>query len=99
MEANNSMIAFWIFNSLDRSWQASVAYVHEAKVKWDDLKERYSQGNAPRVHQIKTKLSNLKQRRHSIVDYYTCLKSLWDELDDYSEVSICTCAAATKLAE
>jgi len=38
----NSMIVSWIFNSLDKSLQGSVAYVEEAKLLWAMLKERFA---------------------------------------------------------
>lgn len=31
-----------------------------------------------------------------MVEYYTKLKVLWDELDDHDDISECTYAAATK---
>uniref|UniRef100_A0A6V7QVB5 Retrotransposon Copia-like N-terminal domain-containing protein n=1 Tax=Ananas comosus var. bracteatus TaxID=296719 RepID=A0A6V7QVB5_ANACO len=90
----NSMVIAWIFNSLDKSLQGSVAYAEDAKDMWDDLKDRFSQGNAPRVFQLKTELSLLRQDGLSVASYYTKLKTLWDELDDYSGTPACTCAAA-----
>lgn len=93
-EICNSMVIAWISNSLEKSMQGSVAYVDEAKSLWDDLKERFSQGNAPRIFQLKTQLSHLRQEGLTVAGYYTRLKALWDELDDYSNVSTCTCNAA-----
>lgn len=34
-----------------------------------------------------------------MVEYYTKLMILWDELGDYDDVSYCTCAAYTKYAK
>nr|CAD1822688.1 unnamed protein product [Ananas comosus var. bracteatus] len=90
----NSMVIAWIFNSLDKSLQGSVAYAEDAKAMWDDLKDRFSQGNAPRVFPLKIELSLLRQEGLSVASYYTKLKTLWDELDDYSGTPACTCAAA-----
>ncbi|PKI39467.1 hypothetical protein CRG98_040143 [Punica granatum] len=35
----------------------------------------------------------------SVIDYYTTLKGLWDELEDYLEVSNCTCDASGQQAK
>ncbi|XP_074277097.1 uncharacterized protein LOC141600750 [Silene latifolia] len=56
-------------------------------------------GNAPRVHQLKSKLSACKQKKESVVEYYTRLKTIWDELTNYSKVQQCTCGAAVALAK
>lgn len=38
------------------------------------LKERFSQGNAPRVFQIKTMIASMSQNTYSVSEYYTKLK-------------------------
>lgn len=45
----NSIIVSFIINSLDMSLQGSVAYANEAKVTWDELKERFAQGEGPHI--------------------------------------------------
>ncbi|PKI69317.1 hypothetical protein CRG98_010318 [Punica granatum] len=97
--ACNAMVIGWVFNLLDLSLQASVAYAQSAWVVWEDLRQRFLQRNATRVQQIKAKLSNLRQEGQTVPKYYTELKVLWDELDDYSVVQRCTCAAATEYAK
>ncbi|PKI33224.1 hypothetical protein CRG98_046393 [Punica granatum] len=43
-EMCNSLVLAWIFNGLERELQPSAAYATEAKMLWDDLKERYYSG-------------------------------------------------------
>lgn len=81
------MIVSWIFNSLDKRLQGSVAYTKKAKVIWDELKKRFTQGNGPHIHGL------------SVVKYYTKLNVLWNKLNDYDDVPKCICATATKYAK
>ncbi|OWM91370.1 hypothetical protein CDL15_Pgr000315 [Punica granatum] len=92
---NNSMICSWIFNSLDKSLQGAVVHANDAKMMWDEIKQQFARGNAPKVQQIKTGICNLKQLGQQVIDYYSKLKSLWDELEGYLETAECTCGACT----
>ncbi|KAI5352641.1 hypothetical protein L3X38_005532 [Prunus dulcis] len=60
---------------------------------WEDLRERFSQSNAPRIFQLQRETSHLTQDQLSVTAYYTKLKGLWDELASYTDSSTCTCAA------
>ncbi|PKI78573.1 hypothetical protein CRG98_001045 [Punica granatum] len=44
-ERCNSTVLAWIFNTMEGNLQATVAYVVDARSLWDDLKERFSEGN------------------------------------------------------
>ncbi|KAJ1691232.1 hypothetical protein LUZ63_015387 [Rhynchospora breviuscula] len=90
-ESSNSMLVSWLFNSIDSSLQPSVAYFETARELWDDLKERFSVGNAPRIYQLKADIAGAKQQGQSVVVYYTRLKGMWDELGSYLRVPACTC--------
>ncbi|PKI60125.1 hypothetical protein CRG98_019469 [Punica granatum] len=99
-ERCNSTLIAWIFNTMEERLQATVAYAIDAKSLWDDLKERYSEGNQSRVFQIKTEICLLKQEGLGIRDYYGKLKLLWDELEFYLEHPSCSCGArATIMAQ
>ncbi|XP_031402520.1 uncharacterized protein LOC116212069 [Punica granatum] len=99
-ERCNSTLLAWIFNTMEERLQATVAYAIDAKGLWDDLKERYSEGNQSRVFQIKTEICLLRQEGMSVWDYYGKLKLLWDELEFYLEYPSCSCGArATIMAQ
>ncbi|KAK4427084.1 hypothetical protein Salat_1477300 [Sesamum alatum] len=51
--ACNSMLISWIFNSIENSIQPSITYEETVKAVWDDLRECFSIGNAPRIHELK----------------------------------------------
>ncbi|KAJ4768963.1 Retroelement pol polyprotein-like [Rhynchospora pubera] len=91
----NSMMVSWVFNSIDPSLQPSVAYYETIKEMWDDLRERFSVGNAPRIHQLKSEIAAAKQHGQPVVIYYTHLKGMWDELSHHSPVPSCVCQGCT----
>ncbi|PKI32583.1 hypothetical protein CRG98_047026, partial [Punica granatum] len=97
-ERCNSTLIAWMFNTMEESLQATVAYAIDAKNLWDDLKERYSEGNQSRVFQIKTEICLLKQEGLSVREYYGKLKMLWDELEVYLEHPGCSCGASATIS-
>lgn len=46
------------------------------------------------VAQLHQKISNLKQGSKKALDYFTELRSLWEELDQYRLMPSCTCRVA-----
>ena len=66
---------------------------------WEDLKERYAVGNAPRVHQLRSEIVNLKQEGMTVAAYYAKIKGMWDELNQYIEIPECTCGAAQAIVK
>ena len=45
----NDMVHSWIINTLDPEISDSVIYYATANEVWEDLRERFSQSNAPRI--------------------------------------------------
>lgn len=70
-------------------------YVDTAFDIWNDLKERFSQTNAPNFFQLKQSITSLKQANNFVSVYFTLLKSLWDELDSLTYVQPCTCGTGS----
>ncbi|KMT10588.1 hypothetical protein BVRB_5g117090 [Beta vulgaris subsp. vulgaris] len=95
----NAMLRGWLRSSIEDKLHPSITFSGSVKEIWDELRERYAAGNAPRVHQLKGELSECKQGRESVVEYYTRLKIIWDELANYSRVPTCTCGAAAELTK
>ncbi|CAL8075027.1 unnamed protein product [Prunus armeniaca] len=92
----NDMVFSWIVNTLDPEISDSVIYCTTACEIWEDLRERFSQSNAPRIFQLQRETSYLTQDQLSVAAYYTKLKGLWDELASYTDYSTCTYAAHGK---
>ncbi|PKI45996.1 hypothetical protein CRG98_033636 [Punica granatum] len=96
-ERCDSTVLTWIFNTMEGSLQATVAYVVDTRNLWEDLKERFSKGNQSRVFQIKMEIYLLKQEGSSVRDYYGKLKLLWDELNFYLGHPGCCCGASATI--
>ncbi|KAJ0013722.1 hypothetical protein Pint_21783 [Pistacia integerrima] len=86
-----------ITNALQAKNKFGVAYFITAQEMWNDLEERFFQGNAPRIHQLKTEMVNTLQQGMSVSAYYPKLKGIWDELNTYSQIPKCTCGSACGL--
>ena len=67
----------------------SLIYVESAHEMWTDLRDRFQQKNGPRIFQLKRDLINLAQEQLSIGCYFTKLKAIWEELNNYR--SVCNC--------
>ncbi|KAL6291859.1 hypothetical protein ACE6H2_000001 [Prunus campanulata] len=90
----NSMVLSWIVNALSPEISNSVIYTATAREVWDDLRERFSQKNAPRIFEICRAIANHTQGNSSIASYYTVFKGYWDELSSYISLTSCTCGAS-----
>ncbi|XP_074314707.1 uncharacterized protein LOC141649939 [Silene latifolia] len=91
------MIKAWLRTVIDEKLHSSITFSGTVTKIWNELKERYSAGNAPRVHQLKSDLNECKQGTRFVVEYYTALKMIWDELAGYSKVPTCTYGAGAAL--
>ncbi|KAK0577292.1 hypothetical protein LWI29_030858 [Acer saccharum] len=81
----NDMVHSWIVNALSPEISDSVIYYSTAYEVWEDLRERFSQSNAPCIFEIQRDIAYLRQEQLSVSIYYTKLKGLWDELASYND--------------
>ncbi|XP_074282696.1 uncharacterized protein LOC141607234 [Silene latifolia] len=94
-----AMLRAWLRNVIDEKLHPSITFSGPVNEIWEELRTRYSPGNAPRVHQLKQDLNECKQGKDSVVEYYTRLITIWDELANYSTIKGCTCGAAASIAK
>ena len=94
-ERCNTLILSWLLNSLSQSIAQSVIYLDNAVDVWNDLKERFSQSDLLRIAELQEEVYALKQGSQSVTDYFTMLKSVWEELDNYRPMIPCSCSAKT----
>ena len=88
-------------NSVSREISASIIFSESAAEIWIDLKDRFQQSNGPRVFQLRRELINLSQYQNSVSVYFTKLKALWEELNNYRRgcsCGKCTCGGVKELA-
>ena len=89
----NTLIMSRLLNSFSQSIAQSVIYLDHAVDVWRDLKERFSQSDLLRIAELQEEVYGLKQGSYSVTDYFTSLKSLWKELDNYHPMVPCTFSA------
>ncbi|KAJ0600120.1 putative retrotransposon gag domain, retrotransposon Copia-like protein [Helianthus annuus] len=87
----DAMIKGWLHTAMEKEIRTSVKYATTAQEIWDDLKERFGKGNAPRAYELKQSLSTIKQEGLSVSAYYTKLRGLWDEIQSVFPVLTCNC--------
>lgn len=87
-----SMIVSWIMHTIEPSLKSTISYYEDAKLLWDDIKDRFCMVNGPRIQQLKAAIADCKQTKTMpVVIYYGKLKVLWDELGSYEPIPGCEC--------
>nr|KYP74648.1 hypothetical protein KK1_007335 [Cajanus cajan] len=59
---------------------SNIIYIDEASIAWKELKDRFSQCDFVRISQLHVELYSLKQFDLFVINYFTQLRILWDEL-------------------
>ncbi|KAG7543853.1 Reverse transcriptase RNA-dependent DNA polymerase [Arabidopsis thaliana x Arabidopsis arenosa] len=94
----NSMVKSWILNSVTKQIYKSILRFNDASEIWRDLITRFHITNLPRSYQLTQQIWSLQQGSMSLSDYYTALKTLWDDLDGATctrTCQNCKCCKAT----
>jgi len=89
----NNLIISWLLNSVSQSIAQSVIYFDHATDIWNDLRELFSQGDLLHILEVQEEIYALKQGSQNVTDYFTNLKIVWQELDNYRPLSSCNCSA------
>ena len=58
---------------------------------WLELKQRFTQGHQSCIVDLLEELYSLKQGNSFITSFYTQLKSIWSELENYKPIGPCAC--------
>jgi hypothetical protein len=95
----NNMIIAWILNYVSKEIASSIIYITTCEEMWQDLKDRFSQGNGPRIFQLQKILTTFSQENSSVSQYFTRIKSIWDELNNYDPIPSCTCGGMRSIHE
>jgi len=59
---------------------------------WNELKERFSQGDYIRISELQCEIFGLKQDSRSVSEFFTTLKVLWEELEAHLPTPVCACS-------
>lgn len=87
----NMLIHSWLMNSVAESIGQSIVYLENAVDVWNDLKERFSQGDLIRISELQQEIYALRQGSSTVTEFYSELKVLWEELETYMHMPACSC--------
>ena len=88
----NTMVLAWIQRSISESIAKSVLWIDNAAGVWKNLHIRFSHGDVFRISDIQEDLYKFRQGTLDVSNYFTQLKVVWDELENYRPIPYCSCA-------
>lgn len=86
----NNMIISWILSSVSDSIKRSVMFVESARAIWIQLEKRFSLTNGSRKYKLNKEVYETKQQNKLISEYYTLMKSFWEELESLNTLPAIT---------
>ncbi|CAN0847453.1 Retrovirus-related Pol polyprotein from transposon RE1 [Linum grandiflorum] len=75
----NYAVLSWILNSVSQDIAHSLISYDSASSAWKDLKQCFSQCDAICIADLQSRISQCDQGEHTISQYFTNLKVLWEE--------------------
>uniref|UniRef100_A0A803M4N9 Integrase catalytic domain-containing protein n=1 Tax=Chenopodium quinoa TaxID=63459 RepID=A0A803M4N9_CHEQI len=102
---NDYMVQSWLLNSMEKIISEGFILQQSANQLYEEIVERYGQFNAPQLFDLHKKLISIEQDSDSIVQYYSKLKRVWDEIQllegfpdcDCGALAHCTCGILKKI--
>lgn len=58
---------------------------------WLDLKDHFAKSDRIRIAMLRSKINNLKQGSKTVLDYFTEMKTLCEELNSHCPMPHCSC--------
>lgn len=94
----NSMVKSWLLNYVSPQIYRSILRLTDASDIWRDLHGRIHLTNLPRTFNLTQEIQDLRQGTMSLSEYYTTLKTLWDNLEGADEPDKpCVCGNAARI--
>lgn len=90
-ERVNVVVLSWLMNSVSKSLLNGIAFASSALNVWVDLKERFDRVDGSRTYSLHKDIASLQQGTVSVSEYYTRLKTLWDEFEVLVPAPCCNC--------
>nr|KYP40646.1 hypothetical protein KK1_038000 [Cajanus cajan] len=88
----NNMVVSWLVHLVSIPIRHNILWMDCADEIWKDLKSRYSQGDLLRVSDLQFEASSMQQGELIITEFFTKLRVVWDELENFRPDPICICS-------
>ncbi|KAL2899101.1 Retrovirus-related Pol polyprotein from transposon RE1, partial [Bienertia sinuspersici] len=82
----NNMVISWILSNVSEGVKKSIMFLTDAASIWKSLEERFCVANGSRKYQLNKEVYEMKQGGKSVTEYYTDMKSIWEELESLREL-------------
>jgi len=90
-ERCNMMVLSWITKTLSPHIAERVIYVENAKILWDELKERFFKEDYFKILNLLQEIHSIRQGERNITKFFTDLKILWEELESLRPIPHYSC--------
>jgi len=87
-----------IINSVSPQIAQTLVFRETAIEAWLDLKERFAKADRIRIATLCSTINNLKQGSKSVLEYFTELRTLWEELNSHRPMPHFTCTHPCRCA-
>lgn len=101
----NNVVVSWLVHFVSSSILQSILWMDCAEEIWHDLKSRYFQGDLLRISAMQLEAYSIKQGDLSVADFFTQLRIIQDELENFlldpvfTCNVICTCKVSSIIAQ
>jgi len=90
-ERCNHLVHSWIINYVTESISHALGFREYDFNIWEDLQEQFSKIDGIRTASPRSSINTLKQGSKFVLDYFTEMKSFWEELNSHRPMPSCTC--------
>ncbi|XP_057535481.1 uncharacterized protein LOC130813654 [Amaranthus tricolor] len=92
----NNVVLGWLLNAVDERIYQSVLWFKTTKEVWDNLEQRFGQSSSAQLVTVYEAINKAAQTPNmSIEEFFTKMKSLWDEVDAVDPVAVCSWTGCT----
>lgn len=85
----NMLVHSWIMRSVSKSIGMSIVFMENAIDVWNDLRERFAQGDLVCISELQQEIYSLKQDNRRVTEFFSQLKIPWEELEMYMPIPHC----------